>query len=355
MRLFLAVCSTMVLSSSFFAQSRFQPAAPAPPPAPAKPPILILYECEGDQCPHDQHKHAVWIFEGNNGEAIWPYGAVADLTVKSFDGSKIVIERVDRRESSSTKWADPATRNFHATYTATLNPATRSFDGSVTFDGDFNGAKGTGAEWTATLGDGEVCDRMLLCDVNDAAIMQLGLNAFNANLHDAALLCFKAAEGQNIDAEGMIGVMTFRGIALRADQQAGFALLNKTATAGSEVGQFALAEIYDKGVDGVPRNPQLAAFWRAKADKTAQDRATTQAATARNPGMMNGRDAAALLLLIMMGGGQGGTHDPSAYNHQVDEMNYERGQEYHRENVEGCNGGDTVACGHAGMSPPDPD
>lgn len=105
-------------------------------------------------------------------------------------------------------------------------------------------------------------DRMMLCDVNAAAIMQLGLNAFNANLRDAALLCFKAAESQNIDAEGMIGVMTFRGIAMKQDLQAGFALLNKTATAGSEVGQYALAEIYDKGVDGIPKNPELAALWR---------------------------------------------------------------------------------------------
>jgi hypothetical protein len=31
--------------------------------------------------------------------------------------------------------------------------------------------------------------------------------------------------------------------------------LNKTATAGCEVGQYALAETYDKGVYGIPKNP----------------------------------------------------------------------------------------------------
>jgi TPR repeat protein len=357
MRSFFAVFSTIVLSSTLFAQSKFQPAAPQPAPAPAKPPLVILYECEADQCGHEQHKHGVWIFEGNHGEALWPYGAVADLTVKSFDGSKIVIERVDRPESSSAKWADPTTRTFHATYSATLNPVSHSFDGSVSFDGDFNGAKGANAEWTGTLGDGEVCDRMMLCDVNDVAITRLGMNAFDANLRDAALLCFRAAESQNIDAEGMIGLMTFRGIGMKQDLKAGFALLNKTATAGSEVGQYALAEIYDKGVDGIPKNPQLATLWRAKAEKTAQDLATAQAAAARNPGIMNGRDATALLFLAIMGAamGQGGAHDVSSYNSEIEHMNYERGQEFHRENVDGCNGGDTAACDRAGMSHPDPD
>lgn len=162
MRCFLAVLSSIVFGASLFAQSISKQPVPAPAPAPAKPPIVILYECEADQCPHDQHKHGVWIFEGNRGEALWPFGAVADLTIRSFDGSKIVIERVDRPESSSMRSADPATHTFHATYTATLNPVSHSFDGTVSFDGDFNGAKGMNAEWTGTLGDGELCERGIL-------------------------------------------------------------------------------------------------------------------------------------------------------------------------------------------------
>jgi hypothetical protein len=67
---------------------------PPAPPAAAKPLIAIPYECEVDQCPKELHKHAVWIFEGNHGEALWPHGEIADVTVKSFDGSKVVIERL---------------------------------------------------------------------------------------------------------------------------------------------------------------------------------------------------------------------------------------------------------------------
>lgn len=55
----------------------------------------MMSECEGTgAC-------GVWTFNGTQGTAQWPYGAVANLTVKRFDSDSVVIQRTDPSGSSA--------------------------------------------------------------------------------------------------------------------------------------------------------------------------------------------------------------------------------------------------------------
>src|SRR5262249_41659132 len=152
----------------------------------------------------------------------------------------------------------------------------------------------------------------------------------------AALQCFKAAENRgDIEAEAMIGVMTFKGLGMKADQRAGLEMLGQTAKAGSEVGQFSLAKIYSEGVDGIPKNLQMAAMWKAAAERTAQERERVQAVAAQNARMAQMTPQQALLLLLFAGtaashGAQAGSSD-SAWSNSVQQQS--RAEETERENT----------------------
>jgi hypothetical protein len=66
----------------------------------------VLYECDGDQCTRGGGG-AIWVFEGKHGQAMWHYGAVADLTIEAFDGENFVIRRIDPAGTYSSRFAPP--------------------------------------------------------------------------------------------------------------------------------------------------------------------------------------------------------------------------------------------------------
>jgi hypothetical protein len=66
----------------------------------------FMSQCEADQCTRGGGG-AIWVFEGKHGQAMWRFGAIADLTVVSYDGHTIAIHREDPNPSySSPRFAD---------------------------------------------------------------------------------------------------------------------------------------------------------------------------------------------------------------------------------------------------------
>jgi hypothetical protein len=216
---------------------------------------------------------ALWLFEGRRGQALWKFAAIATLTVQKFDGHTIVIHREDPNPSySSPRFADLKKRVdgvFFADYVGTIRG--NRVTGTVTWNG---GGHGT---WYATIRE-DFCVPMAGCPVSANQLLQLGQNSVHAKLYSVGYECFRIVGLQrNFDGLGLAGLMMVKGLSTPANPSAGLALLNQSATHGSYFGEDGLAQVYDKGIPGVPRSPELAAFWqKAAADEQQQEAAQAE-------------------------------------------------------------------------------
>jgi hypothetical protein len=153
----------------------------------AKPLPGALLECEGDQCARGGGG-ALWVFDGLRGEAMWRYGAVADLTIEKFDGHTIALSRADPPGTYSSRWAGPD-GYFRARYTGTIQGS--RIDGLVYFNGDTS-HPGT---WFATVAQAP-CGAGTACPLTLDQVRQLKDRAQSAQLLEAASLCSKIVSSQ---------------------------------------------------------------------------------------------------------------------------------------------------------------
>lgn len=167
-----------------YEQMRSTRDVPAPSTAIAGGPSAIV-ECEADQCTRGGGG-AIWLFEGNHGQAMWRYGAIADLTVESFDGRNIVIYRSDPLNSYSSDYAPPG-QHFIARYEGTIHG--NRIDGTVIW---MNKVMGT---WYATIPE-NLCVPFKECPLDANQVFQLGQNAARAGQYSAALRSFLIAASQ---------------------------------------------------------------------------------------------------------------------------------------------------------------
>jgi hypothetical protein len=244
-----------------------------------------MYQCEGDQCTRGGGG-AIWLFDGRRGQAMWHYGAIANLTVVKYDGHTIVIHREDPNPSySSPRFADPKKRSdgvFFADYVGTIHNG--RIDGTVTWNGGGSGP------WYATIPE-SLCHPFEQCPLDLNQLMQLGNNASKAKEYTAALHCFLIASGQgNSDAEALAGIMLRDGLGIAPHEHAAFSLMQKSADQNNYNGEVGLAQMYEDGV-GTPKNPEQAAFWKNKAQARLQEMKTAQA-------QQNAKEAVGILLLL---------------------------------------------------------
>src|SRR5271154_4644246 len=125
-------------------------------PRPERFPEAIT-QCEQDQCTRGGGG-AIWIFnDGVHGQAFWHFGAVADLTVQSFDGRNVVIYRSDPVGTYSSRFGPNG--HFTAVYHGTVQGD--RMEGTVVWNG-----KGHGT-WYATIPE-SLCHPFTQCplDVN---------------------------------------------------------------------------------------------------------------------------------------------------------------------------------------------
>ncbi len=165
----------------------------SPPPVSARLPASLL-ECEGDQCTRGGGG-GLWVFEGTRGEAMWRYGAVAELTVERFDGYTIVLDRADPPGTYSSRWAGPD-GYFRARYSGTLRG--NRIDGTVFFNGDTT-HPGT---WYATVSE-TPCGIGATCPLTIDQVRLLGRRSAEARLQQAAALCARIA-GSSAQAGGPV-------------------------------------------------------------------------------------------------------------------------------------------------------
>jgi hypothetical protein len=260
-------------SSARTTPSASTPAKPQIPLGPAVP--TAMYQCEGDQCTSPTGGGgALWVFEGRRGQALWKYAAIASLTVQRFDGRTIVIHREDRNPSySSPGFADLKKRVdgvFFADYIGTIRGD--RVTGTVTWNG---GGRGT---WSASIQE-NFCVPMAACPVSANQLLQLGQNSVHARLYSFGYECFRIVGLQNnFDGLGLAGLMMVKGLGTPANPSAGLALLKQSAIHGSYFGEDGVAQVYERGIPGVPRSPELAAFWK----KAAEDEQQQEAAQAES-------------------------------------------------------------------------
>jgi hypothetical protein len=227
----------------------------------------IMFQCEGDQCTSPRGGGgAVWVFKGSRGQAMWKYGAIANLTIERYDGHTIVIHREDPNPSySSPRFADPAKRSdgvFFADYVGVVHGS--RVDGTVSWNG---GGKGT---WYATIPQA-LCDPFSTCPLNADQLVQLGKNSLNNKLNRPALLCFWAAGVQgNSDGKAFAGIMIRDGAGTPANPARGLTILKESANENNYSGELALAQSYELGV-GVPKSSVQADYWKTRAAKRAQE------------------------------------------------------------------------------------
>lgn len=254
-------CSVMLRAA---AQTR--PAAGSIPAIPG-----AILQCEGDQCTRGGGG-AVWLFDGRSGQAMWHYGAIANLTVRQFDGHTIVIHREDPNPSySSPRFADPTKRSdgvFFADYVGTIHGD--RIDGTVIWNG---GGQGT---WYATIPE-NLCQPFEQCPLDVGQMMQLGQNAARAKEYAPALHCFLIGAMQgNADAQSLAGLMLRDGEGVPPNETAAFYLLQRSAEQDNYNGELGLAKMYEAGL-GTPKDPERAGFWKNRAEARLQQMQAAQA------------------------------------------------------------------------------
>lgn len=258
----------------------------------------VLYECDGDQCTRGGGG-AIWVFEGRRGQAMWHYGAVADLTIEAFDGRNFVIRRVDPAGTYSSRFAPPG-QLFTAVYKGTI-------------DGDH--INGTVPSWHGTWyarTPSIPCSPFAECPLDINQVSTLGQNAFNAKEYSAALLCFLISAGQgNADAEGVAGLMLLKGIGTSPDYEMAFRMLRQSAEQDDVNGEIGLARMYELGLGPVKqRNPDVATFLAGLAKHRSEELEARRQQTQNVAGISAGD-----LLLGVMAAAGGVTFAQAIFGH----------------------------------------
>ena len=256
-----------------------------------------LVECEQNGCGRSGGG-AAWVFDGVHGQAAWAVGAVADLTIDSFDGQHIQISRADPPGTYSSTWAMPD-GYFRAVYVGTVSAD--QIHGTVVWNGDVNHP----GVWQAAIVNDRLCDKLQDCPVTVEQLMGLGGAAYEAKQMQSAFRCFKAAGGLgNPTAEGLAAFVLYEEKGSPARQREGFRLAQDSASHNNAVGMMVLGKMYRDGV-GTQANPAQAKFWMDKGKAQQDDEAKAQAARQQQ---LN----AAAGLLGLLGGALLQSWDPEA-------------------------------------------
>jgi hypothetical protein len=231
--------------------------APAGLPEPAPVPIdpqgvpLGFQECDGNQCDHGGG--GIWIFHGQSGEARWPDGAIAKLTIERFDAGGVVIRRIDTTNSGSP--------GFTALYTGTARNG--RYEGRVDayWPGHFPKGKPPGMvhyTWFATVPQ-TACDAKAGLSAPEA--LETGQTAVRFRRAADGFGCFGIAAGQ---AKSLLGIMYRDGIGTEVNYPEAFRWLEAGAIQGEYNAQVALSQMYDVGI-GTRPDPKMAQTWKEQA------------------------------------------------------------------------------------------
>lgn len=124
----------------------------------------------------------MWVFEGWHGQAMWRYGAVADLTVEKFDGRNFTMRRVDPVGSYSSQRVPGLNgKPFTAIYTGTIDQ-NRHVTADVSYNCKLDGSAPENP-----------CTSSAACPLTSDQVLELGENAANAGLKSAARQYFRMA------------------------------------------------------------------------------------------------------------------------------------------------------------------
>ncbi len=224
---------------------------------------MFMWECDADQCEKGAGG-AIWVFQGSHGQAVWHYGAVADLTIRSFDHGAIVVHRVDPIDSYSTQYTGG--RQFFADYSGEV-------DGGNINGGAFIVAGTLHDKWKGGVIEG-LCDGEQ-CPLDPYQLVELGENSLQAKLYTAAFLSFKAAARRgDYDGEAYAAMMLLDGNPeLQSDPTSALQMLEDSAMHDSLTGERGLAQMYRAGI-AVPKDPRWAKLWDDKADRREKEIAT---------------------------------------------------------------------------------
>jgi len=254
-------------------------------------PPEMLWECDQNNCAQLQ---GIWVFQGSHGQAMWNVGSEpATLTIKQFDGTHIVIDRVDPPDAVASRNLAGNGASLRVEYTGTISGS--HIDGTAVWDK----VPGKPYPWSATIVK-EVCKNGTSCPLTADQRMQLGLNLFNSHLHVAALDVFAVDEDTNPDVKGFAAFSLAKGSgpASSARDDHAFQLANESAAAGSGVGMVVLGRFYEDGV-GTPVNAALGAQWLERGQAVLDVRE----AQAQQPQTLLQWLGQALLAASMDGGG----------------------------------------------------
>jgi hypothetical protein len=232
-----------------------------------------LYECDNTQCENPQSGGALWLLDGKEGQGMWLYRAVAELTVVAFDGTTIHIHRADPVGSYSSEFVNGA--EFYADYYGTISG--NRIEGQVVYMG--NGHPDT---WHATIVNENFCtERAGKCPLTPDELSVLGRRASEAKMYAPAFRCFElAAVKGDPDGEGFVATMIMNGWREKLTPEQIVALLKDSASHDSYAGEKGLAQAYEDGVI-IPKDPKQAAYWNDRAAtwqarKEAQENAQWQ-------------------------------------------------------------------------------
>ena len=114
-----------------------------PPDGTAISQTLQYRECDANQC--DTGNPGTWTFRGASGEAHWPSGAKAALTLESSGDGNITVRRVDTSDSTSP--------GFTAVYRGTLRNG--RYEGTVDASWPGHFQQGVHYSWSATAIPGQ--------------------------------------------------------------------------------------------------------------------------------------------------------------------------------------------------------
>jgi hypothetical protein len=303
--------------------------------------LIVLWECDMNQCVTGGGG-AIWVFEGNHGQALWHVGAVADLTMESFDNKRIAVHRSDPLDSYSTKFTGG--KVFTAEYTGAIDGKNIK-DGKVVFGGNLP------ATWYGGFTDG-ICDVGEACPLAPHQLVELGENSLNAKLYSAAFQSFKSAAGRGeYDGEAFAAIMLRDGAPGIAPKPAeALRMLKDSADHDNVNGERGLSEMYEFGI-ATPKDPQLAAFWKNKAlERVRSMQAEAQAEANRRTGFAIGATVFGLLILGALVAGSS-----SSQSDESDSVTINRRQHAASDLLrQSCLYGDVASCVIGGFPNPNP-
>jgi len=236
-----------------------------------EPPLLRvpvkISECELGIC-------GVWQFSGDSGNAHWPGGYVATLTVERFGFDGVTIHRHD------TSGPKPGAV---AVYTGKI--IGDQLTGEIQWSWPGHSDQLHKGPFAATilepkgfsLIDPDIpCDSPYTIPPKEAA--DRGVMAIEAHQAETgACWLRRAANAGNAAAEGMLATLEYKGMGVPVNLPEAANLAQKSARQGNYLGERCLSLLYANG-QGLPKDAAKAEYWRAKAvkDKSVSDEAERQ-------------------------------------------------------------------------------